>query len=322
MVNVKIMNHSKLIFLLFFILISQILFSQNKKIIGKVYETYTEYSVDSQYNEKLKELNNYNIHLLKTNEIFTPGKLKLQSKNSSFEIIISAEELKIYNFLEFSTPNSSLVIEIDTIKNTPITIVLEDKGTVVKKPVIYLYPPTKQEITIIHDFKGKIGNTYPKYTDKWQVVAEPDGTLTSKGDNRKYKYLFWDGINYFPREHFDFKDGFLVRKENTVEFLETKLSEIGLNDSEINDFVVYWLPVLNENGDNLIHFDINNNIANTSFLNVNPKPDTEIIVFMEFRKWNLSDNVKIREQVIPKIVRKGFTLVEWGGSQEEYQKIE
>lgn len=315
------MNFSKTILFFSLLLIFNTLYSQNKKITGKVYETYTDFSGDNPFEEKIREAQNFKIYLLKSNVTDASGKLLLHSTSSDFEIIVSEKYLKKYKFLEFKNKNSSKIVEIETINTEPIEVVLYPE-IVIKKPVIYLYPTQKQEITIIHNFKGKIINTYPKYHNNWSVIAEPNGNLTNKVDNRKYKYLFWDGIISFPKEHFDFREGFQVKKENTVEFLENKLASIGLNDSEINDFIVYWLPALNENGNNLIRFGINDNIFNTSFLEINPKPDTEIRVFMEFKKWNVSDNEELPEQILSKIERKGFTMVEWGGSQIKSDKIE
>jgi hypothetical protein len=144
--------------------------------------------------------------------------------------------------------------------------------------------------------------------------------LKNLKDNREYNYLFWEGILNFSSSHFDYKSGFVVAKEDLEKFLLDKLSYIGLNNSEINDFIVYWLPQLEKNEYNLVHFFINDNIDNSAFLDVKPKPDTEIRLFMEFKAVDKS--YKIEEQKLPKIERKGFTLVEWGGGISGQNKIE
>ena len=95
--------------------------------------------------------------------------------------------------------------------------IYKDKKKIIRilKPAIYLYPTSKQKIEIIHDFKGTILNTYPKYNNKWTVIAEQTGLLTNLNDNRKYQYLFWDGAYKFPAEHYNYKSGFYINRENT-----------------------------------------------------------------------------------------------------------
>ena len=211
-------------------------------------------------------------------------------------------------------------IQIKKDSTTIQNVQLKSSCKKLEKPAIYLYPKITQEIKVKLDFKGKIGNTYPEYKDRWTVKAEPDGKLLNKDDKRNYSYLFWDGIYNFLKTHYDYKTGFIVKRTEVVDFLQNKLSLMGLNNTEINDFIVYWLPLLNKNETNLIHFWVNDNIDNSAVMNIEPKPDTEIVVFMEFKK---ADNKQtIPEQILPKTERKGFTVVEWGGSEIGGEKIE
>ena len=48
-------------------------------------------------------------------------------------------------------------------------------------------------------------------------------------------------------------------------------------------------------------------------LEVNPKPDTVIRVLMIYKPLN--KKIKVKEQKIITPERKGFTLVEWGGTE-------
>ena len=47
------------------------------------------------------------------------------------------------------------------------------------KPVIYLYPTEETEVSVKLEYGGEFIATYPKYNDGWEVIASPDGTLTS-----------------------------------------------------------------------------------------------------------------------------------------------
>ena len=46
-------------------------------------------------------------------------------------------------------------------------------------------------------------------------------------------------------------------------------------------------------------------------LNIDPKPDTLIRIMMEYKPLMFNKNVK--EQVLEKVERTGYTVVEWGG---------
>ena len=118
------------------------------------------------------------------------------------------------------------------------------------KPVAYLYPQTETEITVQLDYDGELTCTYPAYEDGWTVSARPDGTLTDK-DGQTYRYLYWEGVSDIE---YDFSTGFCVPGSGTAEFLEDALARLGLNRAEANEFIIYWLPLMQENAYNLIAF--------------------------------------------------------------------
>ncbi|MGN0619887.1 MAG: immunoglobulin-like domain-containing protein [Ruminiclostridium sp.] len=176
------------------------------------------------------------------------------------------------------------------------------------KPVIYLYPEEKTEVSVQLDYNGKLTVTYPEYGEGWNVTALPDGTLYDK-DNNEYFYLFWEGKNNYSLE---IDEGFCVKGEDTAKFLREKLELLGLNSREINDFIIFWLPFMQDNEYNLIKFQTEEYTDNAKLL-VTPAPDTQIRVFMTFTPSK--SFVEIPEQKLTEAPeRTGFTLVEWGGS--------
>lgn len=176
------------------------------------------------------------------------------------------------------------------------------------KPVIYLYPTQKTDVFVNLSLDGKVTCTYPKINEGWHVIAEPDGTLTDK-NGRTYGYLFWEGATKVPM---DLSEGFCVAGKDTEAFLLDKLSYLGLNDKEINDFIVFWLPRMQDNPYNVIAFQ-KDNYLRAARLDVSPQPDTVIRVFMAWKKF---DNfVTINPQKLERAQRKGFSLVEWGGTE-------
>lgn len=185
-----------------------------------------------------------------------------------------------------------------------------------RKPVIYLYPETKTEVNVKLELDGKLTVTYPNYNPAsgWTVTAEPDGTLTD-GKGRKYSYLYWEGdINIKP----DMDKGFCVKGEDTAEFLENALKQLGLNDKEADDFITYWLPLMQENEYNVITFQTRA-YEEVASLHIAPKPDTVIRVNMLWYPSKVKINIRPQElSSMNPAGRKGFTVVEWGG--EEYRK--
>jgi len=101
-------------------------------------------------------------------------------------------------------------------------------------------------------------------------------------------------------------------KEYTAVFLEKALFKLGLTRKEANEFIVYWLPQMQDNPYNIISFQ-SDVYTEAAKLDVSPKPDTLIRVFMA---WKPSDSyVTIEEQELDAPDRKGFTVVEWGGAK-------
>ena len=174
------------------------------------------------------------------------------------------------------------------------------------KPVIYLYPEKEQEVNVKLDLDGKFTFTYPEYNNGWNVTAKPDGTIIS--DGKEYSYLFWEGL--MPTFKPDFKEGFVVKGSDSAEFLRETLSQMGLTPKEYNEFIVYWAPKLQENEYNKIYF-AEDDYTDEAKLEINPKPDSILRVFMVYEKAD--ENTVLPKQEIKPFERKGFTVVEWGG---------
>lgn len=178
------------------------------------------------------------------------------------------------------------------------------------KPVIYLYPEEELEVTVKLDYAGRLTCTYPAYGGGWSVTARPDGTLTDAA-GQTYNYLYWEGEN---RAEYDFSEGFCVAGADTAAFLEKALAQLGLNRQEANEFIVYWLPMMEQNPYNLIAFQ-SEAYTQSAQLTIDPAPDTLLRVFMAWK--GLDGAVDIPPQTLTAPERTGFTVVEWGGCQAE-----
>ena len=184
---------------------------------------------------------------------------------------------------------------------------------VTRKPVIYLYPEKTKDISIQLNYKGQLDFTYPTYNSGWNVTANPDGTIES--DGKKYNYLFWDGKMDWHDLNVDLYEGSVVKSENLVSFLETNLTNIGLNTREIQDFITYWAPEMLVNEENYIHFMLTRDYDQVATINVSPHPDSQLRVFMLWTNCKKDITPPLTPQTFPHFERNKFTLVEWGGSE-------
>ena len=178
------------------------------------------------------------------------------------------------------------------------------------KPIIYLYPEQETEIEVKLGNPEKISCSYPKYDNSWKVKASPNGDLIDLKTGTNLYALYWEGKEY---EKTEVKEGFVVKGENTAQFLEEKLEILGLNDKERNEFIIYWLPKLEKNKYNLIRFQTQEEIEEYMPLKITPKPDTVIRVMMEYK--GLEKPIEIQEQKLQTPKRTGYVAVEWGGTE-------
>jgi len=196
-----------------------------------------------------------------------------------------------------TTPNSS----INWTDNPAIEL---------KKPIIYLYSQETIELTVKLGNPEKITCSYPKYKEGWKVIAEPSGILTDVETQRKLYALYWEGIESLKTE---MTEGFVVKGEDTIEFLEEKLEILGLNEKEAEEFIIYWLPQMQNNKYNYIRFATKEEINEYMPLEFSVQPDSIIRILMQFKAIN--EYKEIPEQNLETPKRDGFVAVEWGGTE-------
>lgn len=180
------------------------------------------------------------------------------------------------------------------------------------EPVIYLYPPKQEKVNVGLSYPAGLSKSVPAYDEGsgWSVIARPDGTLTDIASGKDFPYLLWEGK---PAPfNFDMTKGVVVAGSQTKTFFEKQLPAIGLNKKETDAFIAYWLPKLQGNRYNLIHF-AGTGYTDYAKLTVTPRPESLLRVFMAFEP--LENPVKVSPQSFPPFHRTGFTVVEWGGTE-------
>ena len=238
----------------------------------------------------------------------------------TYRVQVQGNQLRVWasdmpQVLQFTVPQKE-VDELLTETDNRITYEkenIEKPNPETAKPVIYLYPEQETKVNVQLTFNGTLTSTYPTLPPEgWTVTAQPDGTLTDE-EGRSYRYLFWEGV-----ANVDWKQdsGFLVKAEDAREFLEESLTQLGLNELEQNDFITYWLPKLEKNGESFVTFAAEQYTDN-AVLTVTPQPDSVLRVQMLISKVDDSNRAafqKLPEQELPRFEREGFVLVEWGGT--------
>lgn len=238
----------------------------------------------------------------------------------TYRVQVQGNQLRVWasdmpQVLQFTVPQKE-VDELLTETDNRITYEkenIEKPNPETAKPVIYLYPEQETKVNVQLTFNGTLTSTYPTLPPEgWTVTAQPDGTLTDE-EGRSYRYLFWEGA-----ANVDWKQdsGFLVKAEDAREFLEESLTQLGLNELEQNDFITYWLPKLEKNGESFVTFAAEQYTDN-AVLTVTPQPDSVLRVQMLISKVDDSNRAafqKLPEQELPRFEREGFVLVEWGGT--------
>lgn len=211
-------------------------------------------------------------------------------KNVNIIPTYTKEEFK--NIKKYGEPNDPSLVTVD-------------------KPIIYLYPTEEEEVSVKLLNEQSITHSYPKYNNGWKVLASPDGNLKDLNTGRNLYSLYYENTSNI--EFNVQKDGFIVKGQDATEFLEEKLEILGLTEREAEEFIIYWLPKLENNKYNYIRFATTEEINANMPLEINPNPDTIIRVLMTFK--GLDNPIEVEEQKLISPERTGFVAVEWGGTE-------
>jgi hypothetical protein len=175
------------------------------------------------------------------------------------------------------------------------------------KPVIYLYPTQTQSVDVTVD--ATITKSIPTYeTNGWKnVIAHPNGMLSYQND--VYPNLFWEGIGngFYPTV----KSGTIVKTSEAAATIKKQLHQQGLNNTEVTDFLAYWVPKLPNTPYTRLTWFNTEQMNRLAPLTITPSPTTLIRVFLDFQ--GLQKPYSLPAQVLTAPERNGFTAIEWGG---------
>jgi len=186
----------------------------------------------------------------------------------------------------------------------PINITVT-RDAIVRKPNIYLYPPKSCSLSVrlVFPLGGSIIESDPQYNNGWDVFVEPSGKI-----NGKYNFLFYESQ---VTDAFQYSKGWNVSKDSLRFFFTNHLLSCGFNRNEINDFLEYWIPRLQNHTRYLIYPQFSQEIERIIQLNVSIKPDALLRLFYVIKGTNRLDMLP-PPAPISNCLRRGFTITEWG----------
>ena len=181
-----------------------------------------------------------------------------------------------------------------------------------KKPIIYFYPEEEMDLSVTFVNEEMLTTTYPKYDGGWNIHLKEDGTFTVPGSDREYYGLYYEANSDYECT---FDEGFYVTSENAASFLEEKMDYMGFTNRETDEFIMYWLPILENNEKSLVYFEQTEERNEDSPLIFSTEPDTLIRTMIHIKKVDAATTIK--EQVLTHYERNGFTATEWGGVEHQ-----
>ena len=209
------------------------------------------------------------------------------------------------------------------------------------KPVLYLYPEKPTNVTVSFAKPMQLTRTIPSYSSDWFVSANPDGTLTdlkseqtdcsiydipvhgseyakSACESNQYPYLYWAGNRVGVTYPFNPHIGWIVSSMEMETFLSATLERIGFTYREKEDFLSYWVPVMREKNAPWYHVRFLQTSDMNMFIpmNIDPAPDRYYRFFLDWMPLRAPPAIPIAPQQLDPIIRKGFTVVEWGGLKQ------
>jgi internalin A len=137
----------------------------------------------------------------------------------------------------------------------------------------------------------------------WCVEVEPSGKI-----NQRYDFLFYESET--PNAY-QYNSGWVVSRDTLSSFFSTNLLNTGFREREISDFTEYWIPRLTDHPFYIIYPQFADDIGKVIQLNISESPNNVQRLFYVIQ-GSENGGVKLIAPTIPKFVRSGFVVVEWG----------
>jgi hypothetical protein len=243
----------------------------------------------------------------------------LSDSLGNFSFIAKATDTVFYCYRSGWSEIYELYPKFNSQHRMTISVYLNMERQLMKKPVIYLYSdtPLKAEVKIVP--KGEFTFTYPRHEDGWSIDIQSNSDLVDLRSNKEFPYLFWEAET--QDLFFDFTEkqmeGWVIKTDTCISFLENQLTALGLNEVEQTDFITFWAPILSRNQYAVVQFLLDDAYEHKiAEIEITPQPDAMRRVYLLMAPL---DNAFLGLNVVPQkfelFQRKGFTVLEWGGTE-------
>ncbi len=180
-----------------------------------------------------------------------------------------------------------------------------DTSGYVYKPNLYIYPKEKMDLSVKLLFPkgGKILISIPEYGAGWNVSVDTNGLI-----NDSCSYLFYESTqpDIWQREY-----GWIIQADDLEAFFRQNMTDYGFKGREIDDFIDYWIPRLNEYPFYSIYPQTKTLIDDVIELDFSKQPDNILRLFYVIKGHN-----QFQEQLLaPEIdgfSRDAYFVTEWG----------
>jgi hypothetical protein len=174
----------------------------------------------------------------------------------------------------------------------------------IAKPNIYVYPVEAGEVTVKLAFPngGLVTVSDPPYGDGWTVTVTPEGLMDGE-----HTFLFYEGRSggEVQRER-----GWVVPREGLEGFFRENLAATGFYENEIEDFVEFWVPRLDDHPYFALYPQYDPIYDGLVALEVEPEPWT--VIRLAYVVEGLEEELELMPEAIPAYEIGGFTVHEWG----------
>lgn len=180
-----------------------------------------------------------------------------------------------------------------------------DTCITVYKPNIYIYPNKQIELSVKISFPlgGRIVKSIPEYGEGWNINVDTNGLIDGT-----YTYLFYESTqpDIWQKQY-----GWIIKNNELESFFRKNMEAYGFKDAEIDDFIDYWIPRLNDYAFYSIRPQTKILINDVISLTISMEPDNLLRLFYVIKGENQIQD-KLIEPAIDEFKRDGYFVTEWG----------
>ncbi len=221
-----------------------------------------------------------------------------QIKTLGFLLIVLVLFIVVIPFHSCEPPDVDHVMGIET---------EEDSCNNARKPNIYIYPEQNIQLTVKLNFPigGRVLVSIPEYGNGWNVSVDTSGLI-----NSYYSYLFYESTQ---PDIWQRNNGWIIKKSELESFFRANMTDYGFYGQEIQDFIEYWIPRLDNYSYYNIYPQTKNLINNAIELGFSLEPDNFLRLFYVIKGIDDMPNYNLTKPVIDNsFERDGFFITEWG----------